>query len=79
MTACILGHLLSSDEWSTLMFLLGLYLLYVEQLMHLYDLGSAVHSFKVWVPAHWGQVTSPLQLRNLWLNLEHLKHLFATM
>ena len=61
MIACILEHLLSRDEWSTLMFLLGLYLLYVEQLMQFYDLGSVLHSFKVWDPVHRGQVTSPLQ------------------
>jgi len=39
--ACILGHL-SSDEWLIQMFLFGLCLLYIEQLIHLYDLGSAV-------------------------------------
>lgn len=39
---------------------------------------SYVHSFNVCVPAQRGQVTSPLQSRNLWLNLEHLKHLVAT-
>jgi len=54
MIACILGQLLSSDEWSRLIFLLRLCLLYFKQLVHLYALGSTVHYFNVCVPAHRG-------------------------
>ena len=79
MIACILGHLLSSDDWPILMFLFWLCLLYVEQLIHMYDFGSNGHFFNMSVPAHRGQITFPLISRNVWLDLEHLKQLLAAI
>jgi hypothetical protein len=46
--------------------------------MHLYWSAGALHSFSLWLPADKGHVSSPLHSWCLWLNLLHLKHLFAT-
>ena len=78
-TASILGHFLSSEEWFSGDLLFRLYRLCVTQLMHLYSLDDALHSFILWFPVHRRHVSSPLQSRKRWLNGLHLKQRVATM
>jgi hypothetical protein len=76
-TACKLGHFLSREEWLAQMGLFWLYVESIMQLIHLCSCGIAEQSLSLYLTAQRGHVSSPLQSRNLWLYLEHLRHVYS--